>query len=409
VARSVTDALKIVLDETEPTKPAGGLDARAIDPYLAGLALLRQSGDKSRLDEAARQFQEAVQIAPSFARAHAGLCQVGAGRYRFTRDPADLQAAESACKKALALSPSLVESEKALAALYVSSGRFAPARAIYQRLIERDPRSADGFIGLAKALEGEGNLAGAEANLRHATLVEPAFWGAYNALGGFFWAHGRIDEAAATYRRVTELVPSSASARNNLGASLLMKGDVAGAMVAYERSLGIEPSRSAYSNLGTCYYYLGRAEDAAEAYSRATRLASQDYSLWGNLADAQWQVPSRRNAAPDNYRRAIRLAERDLEVSGRDPMMLAQLGYYLCRIGECTQGDGYLREALEGGGDQMYVHYYAALVAADRGDAAGVARATREALRLGYPKVLLDLDPVLKPRIAATGGPAGGS
>ena len=56
IARSVTEALRIVLvpAETSPEAvSAATLDVRAVDPYLAGLAMLRQSGDMSRLTEAA--------------------------------------------------------------------------------------------------------------------------------------------------------------------------------------------------------------------------------------------------------------------------------------------------------------------------------------------------------------------
>ncbi len=138
-------------------------DVRAFDPYLAGLAMLRQSGDLSRLKEAERQFSEAVAIAPSFARAHAGLCQARLRIYDRTRDPADVAGAEESCRVALDLDPALVETEKALGALYLSSGRPGEAERIYRAFVARTPQDADGHIGLGRALEQLGNYEAAEA------------------------------------------------------------------------------------------------------------------------------------------------------------------------------------------------------------------------------------------------------
>jgi TolB-like protein/tetratricopeptide (TPR) repeat protein/DNA-binding winged helix-turn-helix (wHTH) protein len=408
IARSVTDALQVMLTQDAShganSVHDSGLDSRAIDPYLAGLAVLRQSGDLSALDRATQYFREVVSIDPNFGRAYAGLCEAGVNRYRRTRDPADLTAAEQSCQQALSVSPGLVESERALAALYVTSGRYVTAVDMYRTLLGRDPRNADTHVGLAQALEGLGRLPEAEASFRQATEAEPSYWAAQNALGGYLFARGRSEEAAVAYRRVAELVPSSASAQNNLGAALFMTGDVSGAIKAYERSLTLEPSRSAYSNLGSTYYYAGRYQDAVAAYSRATTSAPNDQTLWGNLADAQWQIPALRAQAVQSYERAIRLAERDLALSAPDPMLLAQLGYYHCRIGDCARGEQYLHDAVAGGTNQMYVQYFAALMAADRADTEGVERAAAAALRLGYPRALLQLDPVLKGKLGAFAG-----
>ena len=90
-----------------------------------------------------------------------------------------------------------------------------------------------------------------------------------------------------------------------------MTGDFTGAASAYERSLALEPTRSAYSNLGTVYYFLGRYADAVRVYTRATELAAADHRVWGNLADALWQISTARGRRQDDYRRAIVLAQRD--------------------------------------------------------------------------------------------------
>jgi TolB-like protein/tetratricopeptide (TPR) repeat protein len=397
IARSVTEALRIVLvpAETSPgTASAASLDVRAVDPYLAGLAMLRQSGDMSRLTEAAKRFSEAIEIEPTFARAYAGLCRVGVRIYDRTRDPSDLYRAEQSCRRALDLDASLVETEKALGSLYLSSGRIADSVAIYQALVTRNPQDADGHIGLGQAHAVGGQFEAAERSFRAAVQVEPAFWGAFNALGGYLFSRGRIDEAIDAYREVSELAPSSASAYNNLGAALQMKGDLRGAAEAYRRSLAIEPARSAYSNLGTVHYFLGEFDEAVANYERATALAGQDQSLWGNLADAAWQIPGRREEAIGHYRQAIRLGLRELESRPTDGLLMAQLGYYYGRVGEAAASRSYLDQAAARGAD-LYVQYYSAVAAADRGDLEMARAGALAAVQLGYPEVLLQADPSL--------------
>ncbi len=400
VARSIAAALSVVLTPEAERELAvrSNVDARAFDPYLAGLALLQQSGDLSRLREAGQRFGEALAIDPGFARAHAGLCDVGVRVHERSRDPADLVAAERSCREALALDASLVETGKGLAALYLAGGKHDEAARVYRSLIERNPRDADGHVGLGRALQGLARLDVAEQSFRRAVAEEPAYWRAFAALGTYLYDRGRIDEAIEAYRKVTELTPASAVAYNNLGAALQMKGDLAASAAAYRRSLAIEPSRGAYSNLGTYHYYLGQFAEAAAQYGRAAALAPQDQILWGNLADALWQLPQRRPEALGYYRRAIGLAEREVAAGNDDALVLAQLAYYCERIGDTSRAGTYLARAMDLGGDSPYVAYYAAVAMTARGDTEEAARLVKLAVANGYPQSLLETDPLLRSR-----------
>jgi TolB-like protein/tetratricopeptide (TPR) repeat protein/DNA-binding winged helix-turn-helix (wHTH) protein len=392
IALSVTDALQVVLKDTDHGRDAGKehqLDTRAIDPYLAGLGALRQPGDLSRLKQAEQSFKAAIDIDPDFAGAYAGLCRTYARQFDRTRDPAALASADTVCRKALALDETLVETEKALASIALASGKFESARTVYARLVERNPRDADAYIGLGDVLAGLGKGAEAEASYRQAVTAEPAYWGAYSALATHLFQRGKIVEATGALRKVTELVPSSAFAWSNLGAALQMEGDFDRALAAYDRSLQLEPSKDAYSNLATTYYYLGRFSLAIQAYERAAALGEHDYMIQGNLADALWQVEGRRDEAATIYRRAIKLAESELVATPGNPTLKAQLGYYYGRLGEDERSQRYLAEALSGGPEMVYVQYYIGVAAADRDDRQTALKSIAELVRMGYPPALL--------------------
>jgi TolB-like protein/Flp pilus assembly protein TadD/DNA-binding winged helix-turn-helix (wHTH) protein len=398
IARQITRALEVVLTpEAERKLRRGDVEnLAAYDSYLAGVSALHKSADLSRLNQAADLFHRALELDPEFSRAYAGLCEVGIKRYDRTSATADVTEAETACRKALQLDPSRDETEMALATLYLASGRHEQAEAVYRGLLARRPQDADVYVGLGRALEGQNQREEAERSFRKAVEVEPSYWQTYTALGNFLFNSGRAEEAIAPYQKAAELVPRSASAYNNVGGALLFAGRVNEAAAAYEKSLALEPSRSAHANLGSLYYYQGRFPEAVRQYESAEAIASSDHLVIGGLADALWFIPGRRPEAVVLYQRAAKLAEESLKVNPSDALVWAQLGYYSGRAGD-PQSAAHAQARAEALGERdMYVHYYIAQAAADRHDIAASRAAMEKAEKLGYPRKLLEVDPLLK-------------
>jgi TolB-like protein/tetratricopeptide (TPR) repeat protein/DNA-binding winged helix-turn-helix (wHTH) protein len=369
---------------------------RAYDFYLAGISQLRKGGALSSVDAAEELFRRALEEDPGFARAQAGLCQVAIERFESTSATDQVYAAEAACRQALETDPTLTETQIALGKLYLASGRPEQAEAVFRSLLRGAPRDAELHIGLARALAKSNRPDEAERSFREAIAVEPGFWQTYNSLGEFLFQLGRSREAAEAYRRVTELAPGNASAYNNLGAALLSAGDLQQSARAFEQSNKIEPSRAAYSNLGTLYYYLGRFEEAVAAYSKAIALAPEDHRLWGGRADSRWYLPQGRAAARADYRRAVLLAEKALAVDATDADTWALLGYFYGRLDDQDRSRRYLARALELAPDQPFVVYCAALAAADRGDRPEAQRLIKHAIDSGFSRTLVTPDPALK-------------
>ncbi|HEX4388442.1 MAG TPA: tetratricopeptide repeat protein, partial [Steroidobacteraceae bacterium] len=393
VARSITGTLKVVLSNQPGKDSPATTHLEAFDLYLSGLAKLHGPGGAVDLEEAGEAFRRALAADPKFALAYAGLCERYVIGYERTSDPALIAQAESACGQALKLDDSLREVSSALGHLYLVSGRFEQATAIYKELMSSDPDNADGYIGLGQALDGEHRSADAERALRQGIEAEPTYWKAHTELGNFLIHHGRSAEAIPVLRRVTQLVPANARASTNLGAALEMTGDFAGAASAYERSLALEPTPLAYSNLGSIYYFLGRFPDAVRIYTRATELAPADHHSWGNLAEALWQIPGSRKESVDAYRHATALAQKSLAVNAKDTDSWALLAYYQARVGDSEAAAHTLQKAIAADKDDMIVYYYGALVALARGDSPGALDALERAVTLGYPALLLRAAP----------------
>ena len=128
-------------------------------------------------------------------------------------------------------------------------------------------------------------------------------------------------------------------------------------------------------------------------YEQAIALGGHDQAIWGNLGDALWQVQGRRDDAIEAYRKAIELGEAEQARLGDDPMRLGQLGYNWGRVGDLELSRRYLDRALAIGADQVYVHYYRAVAASDRGDVAEALAALARLVELGYPVELLRAGP----------------
>jgi tetratricopeptide (TPR) repeat protein len=324
------------------------------------------------------------------------MCQVAIARFDATSATDQVDVAEAACRQALEADPTLNETEIALGKLYLASGRQEQAEAVYRSLLRRAPRDAEVHIGLARALAKSNRPDEAERSFREAIAVEPGFWQTYNSLGGFLIQVGRNREAAEAYRRVTELAPGNPTAYNNLGAALLSAGELQQSARAFEQSIQIEPSRAAYSNLGTLYYYLGRFEEAVAVYTKAIALAPEDHRLWVARADSKWYLPQGRPGARSDYQRAVLLAEKALAVDSTDADTWASLGYSYGRLDDQDRSRRYLARALEIGPDQSFVVYLAALAAADRGDRPEAQRLIKHAIDSGFSRALAKPDPALK-------------
>lgn len=398
IARKIARGLEVVLtpDAESRLRRAGVTSLDAYDSYLAGVSALHASGDLSQLTKAEGLFRKALSLDPALSRAYAGLCDVSLKRYDRTSATPDVVVAEEACRKAVELAPSRDETEMALARLYLASGRSEQAEAVYGGLASRRPDDADVLIGLGYAQLEQGRREDAARSLQKAIEVEPGYWQAYSALGSFNFRLGRAEDAVGAYRRAAELAPGNASVFSNLGAALLLAVRLEDAAAAFEKSLDIEPSRAAHTNLGSLYYFLGRFPEAVGQYESAERIASDDHQVVGALADALWQIPGRRADAVRLYERAATLAGEALEVNASQPVAWAQLGLYSGRAGDPSRAARALARAEALGGDENYVYYYVALAASDRKDRAAAEAGIERALKLGYPRKLLEVDPVLK-------------
>jgi DNA-binding SARP family transcriptional activator/TolB-like protein/tetratricopeptide (TPR) repeat protein len=240
------------------------VDPDAYDLYLRGRHAWRQRSRQGIL-QAVIFFEGAIERAPTFATAYAGLAAayVNSSNFRYCNTREALARAEIAADHALALDPQLAEGHAANGFVLASRLEFDAAEGAFQRAIEQN---------------------------RSLT-----------------WAHhyytllllmlGRTDEALAQNQQALTSDPLSLPANATRGIILLQRGDLNGAERELRRALTLS------SGFQLTLYYLGivRAaqahyQDAAQLLEEAAREAPEFTGVPGARAFVRQQTGRQRAA-----------------------------------------------------------------------------------------------------------------
>jgi len=319
----------------------------AFEPYVKGRGYLENYDRPENVESAIDAFKHAVALDSKFAPAYAGLGKAYWRKYESSRDTQWLEAARQACGEAVALDAKLAEAHICLGRLDNVAGQYQKAVEEYQRALDEQPASDDAYIGLAAAYEGLNRAADAEKTYRRAINLRPDYWAGYNWLGAFYYGQGRYADAAEAFTQMVARAPDSFVGYSNLGLAQLYLGRYREAISSFQRSVSMRPSGVAYSNLATAYFYQKQYAEAARTYREGLKIAERDYLLWGNLGDALYWGPASRSQAPDAYRKAILLANEQLQVNPHDARVLGFRAWYHAALGESVAALSDAQRALQ--------------------------------------------------------------
>ena len=397
VAVSVAHALEIELNPQEQSVLASPrtTEPAAYDFFLTGRGYLQDYLKPENLESAISVLNHALELDSKYAPAYAGLGQAYWYKYEATRDATWISKATQSCERAIQLDERSAEAHDCLGMVYQGTGKYELAALQFQRAVELDPSSDDAVRGLASSYSSLGKVTQAEETYRRAISLRPQYWRGYNMLGAFYYAHARYDEATKMFRQVIALAPDNYRGYSNLGAVYLIQGRYKDAVPLFELAVAIQPTTDAYSNLATTYFHLRQFPESANTFEKAIKLNDRDYVLWGNLADAEDRTAGGRADAEVDFRKAISLAERELQVNPGDTDVLGNLADYYSMLGNRNQALAYLQKALSLGPEDAAVRFKAAQVYVQLGDKDAAVHWLGEALKAGYPRAIVRDSPVL--------------
>jgi tetratricopeptide (TPR) repeat protein len=190
---------------------------------------LEQTGN---VEEAIRQFRQAMRLTPDFAEGHNGL---------------------------------------GLALLLVNKPQDAATE--FEQALRARPDYPEAHFDLGLALEKLGRTTEAIEYYQLALHDRPDYVEAYVKLGSALFRMDRLREAAEEYESVLRLKPDYAVGHGDLGAIYQRMGKSADASVQYEFALRIDPDYvEAHYNLGLALEALGRAPEAIQQYEQTLKL-----------------------------------------------------------------------------------------------------------------------------------------
>ncbi len=285
--------------------------AKAIDLGNAGAAghvcIGVIASGTGKYEEAADQFQRAVQLEPSNEDAYIGL----GGAYERL---AKTQDAENTYKKIVQLRPNYWRGYNLLGIFYLRQAQYDDAARMFEKVIERTPESFRGYENLGAAYLSGGKYAEAIEPLKKSLALRPTA-NAYSNLGTAFYYQHRFNEAAKAYNTAVQLN---------------------------------DKDYTNWGNLGEAYYLGGERPKAGEAFRMAIRLAERDLAV--NPRDPQLlKYLANYHAMINDRTHALQYLKAELGLGGFDKDSLFEAALVYNRLGETGSALEWLGKALRAG------------------------------------------------------------
>ena len=226
IARSIAQALRITLtpqeEKTIARKPTE--NPQAYDFYLRGRSYTR----RENMDYGLQMFEQAIQLDPNFALAHAGIAHLCGLIYELQdQSPKWIERGLAACERATALAPDLPEALVAHARLFYAQKKYEEAALLALRAIERNPDCEGSWNILGRAYCESGRFEEAAALTERAIEANGDDYNTYipylnslNQLGRKIESEQVRERMIKVLRQQLELVPEDVRARILLATNL---------------------------------------------------------------------------------------------------------------------------------------------------------------------------------------------
>ncbi len=231
------------------------------------------------------------------------------------------------------------------------------AREMFKRAVEIDPDYALAYAGIANSSAlihtyyptSEGDVERADEASRRALQIDPNLPDAHAARGFALFLMKRLPEAEEEFERAIELDPRNYEAHYFYGR--------------------------------TCFQQ-GKLEEAAQRFEHAVA-AREDYPAAFFAAQAR-EALGRKEAALAAYERALRIAEKHMDLNPDDPRAATMRAVALCRTGRLEEGLEWAQRALAIDPEDASVRYNVACLYALEGKSEEAIGCLEDAIDAGF-------------------------
>jgi len=277
IARSIAQALRITLtpqeEKTIARKPTE--NPQAYDFYLRGRSYSR----RENIDYGLQMFEQAIQLDPNFALAHAGIAHLCGLIYEIReQSPKWIERGLAACDRATALAPDLPEVLVAHARLFYAQKKHHEAALLAMHAIERKPDCEGAWNILGRTYFASGRYEEAAALIERAVEANGDDYNTYIPYLNTLEKLGRKKDAEhlretmiKVLRQQLELVPEDVRARILLAGNLAyLKQDADETIRQLQTAVALRPGDpNTLYNAACTYGILGKRAEALETIKKA--------------------------------------------------------------------------------------------------------------------------------------------
>jgi tetratricopeptide (TPR) repeat protein/tRNA A-37 threonylcarbamoyl transferase component Bud32 len=332
--------------DREGDQEAAAASARAFPFYVQARGYLTRLYDRGSLQNTVGLFERALAEDPSFAQAHAGLCEALWEQYTDTRQPELARRSTDACDRAATLAGDALEVLVAVGATYLRTGETDRAEATLERALELHPSDADVHRWLGRVHEERAEIEAAADAYRTAIRLRPDVWTYHDDLAILLVYNDRLEEAAQAFRQVTLLSPDNYVGFNGLGLVSMWSGEREEAERMFR--VALEKGSTSLANRNLAYLRL-RGRRYQEAVEEARRALDRSPTDWWAMRWTAHAMHGLGDQAGERsaWERLIALASPALEVNPRDLGVLVVLAEAHIALGRVDLGRAYFERALE--------------------------------------------------------------
>lgn len=197
----------------------------------------------------------------------------------------------------------------ALGMLYHEQYMLDGSQAIFQQVIEQEPRNPAAWNNLAQVYADQGRQEDALHAFKKALKLSPKYANAWNNLGNFHLANGAKVEALRAFKQATRFEPQNDIPWINLAHTHLDTGQPDLAIRAYKKAIRLVPSNtSLLMDLGNIYRGMNRYKDAIASYNKAVKLNPKFILPYAGLVACYRQM-----GRPDSAQKNLALVQPLLE------------------------------------------------------------------------------------------------
>lgn len=372
----------------------------AYDYYLLGIGYLQHSEQLENLNNAISNFKIALDIDPDFVDAHTRLAEAFLAKYKITKEPNSFDLAVESCNQAILLADKnnlkTAEVYIVLGLIQQQKGNYRKAKKSFLKAIELDDSRDKAYRELALTYQSLGDSVRAEAMLKKAIQLKPGYWENYNQLGVFYYRQTKYRAAAEQFKEVIRYTPDNIRGYNNLGGILVLLNKNEEAIKQFKHSLSIKANDLAYRNLGTLYFYRSQFEKAAKAYQSVLQFTTDDYRIWGALAESFYWSGADSSQTRQHYQQAVSQARRELHVNSQNTEVLIDLAGYYAKLNKQDSSRYFLNQVLSMSSNDVEVWFRIATVFEFWGERSIALKWLARAIKAGFSKAQVESYPGLK-------------